>query len=141
MNFQALDYEKENNNVLKFTIPTRSVARVLGRGGASIIEIKDQTDAQIDIAKGSEDSTAITLRGTKQAITAAKAAILAISDQVVDETTASVTVESKYHRNLIGAGGQGLKDLIAKCGGPSDPKSHAGLIRLYFRFFLFIGLC
>lgn len=139
-----MDYEKENNNILKFTIPTRSVARVLGRGGASINEIKDQTDAQIDIEKGSEDngvSTAITLRGTKQAITAAKVAILAISDQVVDETTASITIENRYHRNLIGAGGQGLKDLIAKCGGPSDPKSHAGLIRLYFHFFLSIGLC
>lgn len=127
----------------KFTIPTRSVARVLGRGGASINEIKDQTDAQIDIDKGSEDngaSTVITLRGTKKAIAAAKAAILAISDQVVDEATVSVAVDNKYHRTIIGAGGQGLKDLIAKCGGPSDPKMHVGLIRLYCCSFLFIEL-
>ena len=108
----------------------------------SINEIKDQTDAQIDIDKGSEEnsaSTTITLRGTKKAIAGAKTAILAISDQVVDEITVSVTVESKYHRNIIGAGGQGLKDLIAKCGGPTDSKLHAGLIRLYFRFPFSIG--
>lgn len=137
-----MEYEKENNNVLKFTIPTRSVARVLGRGGASINEIKDQTDAQIDIDKGTEVngvSTVITLRGTKKAIASAKSAIVAISDQVADEITVSVTVESKYHRNIIGAGGQGLKDLIARCGGPSDSKLHAFIIRLYVISPLSIG--
>ncbi|KAF9523997.1 hypothetical protein CPB83DRAFT_820710 [Crepidotus variabilis] len=129
---EALDFEKENNNILKFSIPTRSVARVLGKGGASINEIKDETGAQIDIDKGSEDggnNTAIVLRGTKKAINEAKTRILEISDEVAAETTASITIESKYHRSIIGAGGQGLKELVAKCGGPSDPKQQAGLIR------------
>ncbi|KAJ3513316.1 hypothetical protein NLJ89_g3016 [Agrocybe chaxingu] len=126
---EAVEFEKESNNVLKFNVPTRAVARILGRGGASINEIKDDTGAQIDVDKGSDDATQITVRGTKQAIAVAKTAILAISDQVAEETTASVTVESKFHRNIIGAGGQGLKELVARCGGPSDPKLQAGLIR------------
>ncbi|KAF9568060.1 hypothetical protein CPC08DRAFT_746592 [Agrocybe pediades] len=129
---EAYEFEKENNNVLKFTVPTRSVARILGRGGASINEIKDNTDTQIDVEKGSEDggaNTTITVRGSKEAIAAAKAAILEISEQVVEEVFETVTVESKFHRGIIGAGGQGLKDIIAKCGGPSDPKLQAGLIR------------
>ncbi|PPR02413.1 hypothetical protein CVT26_011381 [Gymnopilus dilepis] len=129
---EAAEFEKESNNVLKFTVPTRSVARILGRGGASINEIKDTTDAQIDIDKGSEEggnTTSITVRGTKKAVAAAKAAILAIADQVTEETTATIAIESKFHRTIIGAGGQGLKDLVAKCGGPSDPKLQAGLIR------------
>lgn len=128
-----MEFEKESNNVLKFTVPTRSVARILGRGGASINEIKDETDAQIDIDKNHDDSnstTLITVRGTKKAVAAAKAAIIAISDQVTEETTASLVIENKFHRTIIGAGGQGLKDLIAKCGGPSDPKLQAGLLRL-----------
>lgn len=114
-------------------MPTRSVARILGKGGASINEIKDATEAAIDIEKLPEDGGAlstITVRGTKKAINAAKAAILAIADQVAEETTASVVVESKYHRNLIGPGGQGLRDLILRCGGPSDARVQAGLIRL-----------
>ncbi|KAH9485184.1 Vigilin 1 [Psilocybe cubensis] len=128
----AVEFEKESNNVLKFTVPTRSVARILGRGGASINEIKDETEAQIDIDKNSDESgltTSITVRGTKKAVAAAKAAILAISEQVTEETTASVTVDNKFHRSIIGAGGQGLKEIIAKCGGPSDPKLQAGLLR------------
>ena len=129
-----MEFEKESNIVLKFTVPTRSVARILGRGGASINEIKVNTGAQIDVDKSTEDggaTTFITVRGTKQAIAAAKAAILQISEQVVDEISASVVIESKFHRNIIGAGGQGLKELISRCGGPSDSKLQAGLIRLY----------
>ena len=118
--------------MLKFTVPTRSVSRILGRGGATINEIKANTDAQIDVDRADEagDITHITVRGTKKAVAAAKAAILSISDQVGEETTLSLTIESKYHRTLIGAGGQGLKDLVMRSGGPSDSKLHAGLIRL-----------
>ncbi|KAF8160830.1 SCP160 protein [Crassisporium funariophilum] len=129
---EATEFEKESNNVVKFTVPTRSVARILGRGGASINVIKDDTDAQIDVDKNSEEggtTTQITVRGTKKAVAAAKAAILHISDQVSEETSATVVVESRFHRNIIGAGGQGLKELIARCGGPADSKLQAGLVR------------
>jgi polyribonucleotide nucleotidyltransferase len=132
---EALEFEKESNKVLKFDVPTRSVARILGKGGVSINEIKDDTGAhQIDVDKSSDgDSsvTQITVRGTKEAINAAKSAILAIAEQVGEETTASLDIETKFHRSIIGAGGQGLKDLIIRCGGPSDPKVQAGLVRLY----------
>jgi predicted PilT family ATPase len=129
---EALEFEKESNNVLKFTVPTRAVARILGKGGVSINEIKDETGAQIDVDKADDSgtSTNITVRGTKKAISAAKAAILTISDQIGEEATDVVTIESKFHRTIIGAGGQGLKDLVNRCGGPSDPKLQAGLIRL-----------
>ena len=129
---QAVEFEKENNKVLKFTVPTRSVARILGKSGATINEIKDNTGAQIDVDKGTEDGAVatITVRGAQKVINEAKEAILAISDQVGEETTATIEIESKFHRTLIGAGGQGLRDLIARCDGPSDPKVQAGLIRL-----------
>ncbi|KAJ4001605.1 hypothetical protein F5050DRAFT_1803127 [Lentinula boryana] len=125
----AVEYEKETNNILKFTVPTRSVARILGKGGKSINEIKDTTDAQIDVEKVTEDQTNITVRGTKKAINAAKTAILVIADQVAEEITVTIPIDSKYHRALIGSGGQGLKDLVSRCGGSSDPKVLANLIR------------
>lgn len=130
---EALEFEKESNKVLKFDVPTRSVARILGKGGASINEIKNDTGAQIDVDKTSDGNgsvTQISVRGTKEAINAAKSAILAIAEQVGEETTASLDIETKFHRAIIGAGGQGLKDLIIRCGGPSDPKLQAGLVRL-----------
>ncbi|KIJ49616.1 hypothetical protein M422DRAFT_205079 [Sphaerobolus stellatus SS14] len=129
----AVEFEKESNHTLTFTIPVRTVARVLGKSGASINEIKDNTGAQIDIDKATEDPSPkavanVTLRGTKKAIAAAKEAILAISDSIQDEVTVTIKIESKFHRSLIGAGGQGLRELIARCGGPADNRSQAGLI-------------
>ncbi|KIJ18943.1 hypothetical protein PAXINDRAFT_166858 [Paxillus involutus ATCC 200175] len=127
---EALEFEKESNNVLQFTVPTGAVARILGKGGANINEIKDDTGAQIDVDKdGNSAATNITVRGTKEAINAAKTAILAIADEIGEETTVSLVIETKYHRIVIGAGGQGLRDLVIRCGGPSDPKLQAGLIR------------
>ncbi|KAG9316397.1 hypothetical protein JVU11DRAFT_2430 [Chiua virens] len=129
----ALEFEKESNIVLKFTVPARAIARILGKGGATINEIKEDTGAQIDIDKATDDNSAltdITVRGTKQAINAAKTAILAIADQVPEEATESLVIETRFHGNIIGAGGQSLKDLIIRCGGPSDSKLQAGLVRL-----------
>lgn len=48
---EAADYEKETGQSLTFTIPSRAVARVLGKAGSQINEIKEETDAQIDVEK------------------------------------------------------------------------------------------
>lgn len=135
---KAVEFEKESNNVIKFNVPTRSVARILGRGGASINEIKNDTDTQIDVDKATEDAavTNITVRGSKKAIAAAKAAILAIAEQIAEEISVTVPVPHKFHRTLIGAGGQGLRDLVGRCGATPDAKALAGLIRLYALHFL-----
>lgn len=131
--YQAYEFEKESNNQIQFTVPTRSVARILGRGGAQINEIKDATGAQIDIDKFAENGevSTVVLRGTKAAINEAKERILTISEQVQEETTDSINIEHKFHRTIIGPGGQGLKELITRCSGPSDARAQAGLIRLY----------
>ncbi|KAI6026158.1 hypothetical protein BKA83DRAFT_28234 [Pisolithus microcarpus] len=122
---EALDFEKEMNNTLKFLVPGRAIARILGRGGATISEIKDETGA-------AEDKTAdayVTARGTKDAINAARTAILTIVEEMPEEASEIFHIEQKYHRSIIGPGGQGLKDLIVRCGGPSDHKLQVGLVK------------
>lgn len=127
----AAEFEKETNNVIQFSIPARAIPRVLGRGGATIKQIKDDTDAIIDLDKADDGSGAtVTCRGSKKAITAAKAAIQSIVDQVSEEATEVLTIESKFHKTLIGGGGQGLRNLIIRCGGPTDSKAQGGLVRL-----------
>jgi hypothetical protein len=69
----------------------------------------------------------ITLRGTKKACAAARVAILAIVDSVEDETTVTIKIEPKFHRTIIGGGGFGLKNLLARVSGPTNPKEQAGL--------------
>ena len=128
----AAEFEKETNNIVQFSVPARAIPRILGRGGATIKQIKDDTDAIIDLDKAEDGSGAtITCRGSKSAIAAAKTAIQSIVDQVGEEVTEVLTIENKFHRTLIGGGGQGLRNFIVRCGGPADPKAQAGLVRLY----------
>jgi len=82
----------------------------------------------LDKAEDGSGAT-VTCRGSKKAITAAKASIQSIVDQVGEETTEVLTIESKFHKTLIGGGGQGLRNLIIRCGGPTDSKAQGGLVR------------
>ncbi|KAG8886137.1 hypothetical protein FRB97_007175 [Tulasnella sp. 331] len=130
---EAVEFEKANNQTLTFTVPTKSISRIVGKGGASINEIKDNTGAQIDIDRA-EDSSAgtstITVRGDASATKDAKAAILAVASEVGEETSETIYIENRYHRNFIGKGGETLRELIAKVGGPMDSKQQAGLVHL-----------
>jgi rRNA processing protein Krr1/Pno1 len=127
---EAAAFETESRQSLTFTVPTKSVAQIVGKSGATINAIKDDTGAQIDIDKSSTDDgkTTVTVRGDKKAIAAAKAAVLAVAEQVGDEITLSITIEPKYHRTLIGQGGQKLRDLIVACGGPAEGFKQAGMV-------------
>jgi polyribonucleotide nucleotidyltransferase len=127
---QALEFEKESNNTTIFKVPTKARARILGRGGANIQNIKNDTDTQIDMEKDPGDQMEITLRGTKKGISTAKTAILAICTEVEDEVEDVIIIDQRWHRTIIGSGGQGLRDLILRCGGPTESRAQAGLVRL-----------
>lgn len=127
---EAAAFEAESRQSASFTIPQKSVAFIVGRSGATINGIKDDTGAQIDIDKsaGDDGKTTVTVRGDKKAITAAKAAVLELVKEFGDEINATVTIEPKYHRTLIGQGGQKLRDLITEAGGPAEAFKQSGLV-------------
>jgi hypothetical protein len=111
-------------------VPTKARARILGRAGAIIQGIKNETDTQIDMEKDPKEQMEITIRGSKKGIASAKASILAICSEIEDEIEDVVLIDQKLHRTIIGSGGQGLREIIHRCGGPSDSRAQAGLVRL-----------
>ena len=115
-----MEYEKENNQSASLTAPSRALARILGRGGANIRELQEQTSAEIDVSRQQADdpssSATVTIRGTKQAIASAKKAIQSIITEVQDEATYEIEVPRSLHVTIIGKGGSNSK-LIA--GGPA----------------------
>ncbi|KAK4684762.1 hypothetical protein P7C73_g5402, partial [Tremellales sp. Uapishka_1] len=127
---EAAAFESDSRQTASFTVPSKSISMIVGKSGATINGIKDETGAQIDIDKSAsqEAKTTVTVRGDKKAIAAAKAAILAVAEQVGDELQTTVTIDPKYHRTLIGQGGQRLRDLVVSCGGPAEAYKQNGLI-------------
>lgn len=131
---ELIEYEKENNNVILVPVSTKSIARIMGRGGANVNRLRDETEAQIDVdredAQGSSnDVTTIRLRGTKKAIAAAKTAILAVAADVDSEASYIVPIPSRFHGQIIGPGGQNLRDIITRAGGDAESKSATQLIQ------------
>ena len=129
---ELLEYEKERNNTKVLVLPTRAIARVLGRAGATINQIRLESGADIDVDPQSDakkPTTMLQLRGSNEAVAAAEAMIQAIVEEVESEAELHVTVPSAFHRHMIGPGGQRLHELIERAGGPSDPKSHTQMVR------------
>lgn len=131
---ELIEYEKENNNVINVPVSTKSIARIMGKGGANVNRIRDETGAQIDVDRedasgNANDTTNIRLRGTKSAIAAAKAAVLAVAADVDSESSYAVSIPSRFHAQLIGPGGQNLRDIITRAGGDAESKSATQLIQ------------
>lgn len=126
---ELLSYENERSNEEVLTLPRKALRRVLGRGGARINEIRSDSDAQIDVDDGKKNALpTIRLRGTKAAIAAARAAIEPVVAEVEAEADVPLTIPAHLHSNLIGRGGQNLRDLVAGVGGPEDRKAASQLV-------------
>ncbi|PWN90372.1 hypothetical protein FA10DRAFT_266856 [Acaromyces ingoldii] len=128
---ELIEYEKEHNNVVLVPVSTKSIARIMGKGGANVNRIRDETEAQVDVDKESEgaETTTIKLRGTKKAIAAAKAEILAVAAEVDAEASFTLTIPAKFHAQLIGPQGSNLRDIITRAGGPEDGRSATQLVQ------------
>ncbi|TIB84727.1 beta and beta-prime subunits of DNA dependent RNA-polymerase [Wallemia mellicola] len=129
---EALEFEKENNNTLKISIPSSSIARIVGKGGQQINEIKENSGAQVDFDRSTEmqQKVTINLRGTKKAIQLAKTEILTIIEQINSQQIINIDdIETKYHKSIIGQGGSKLREIIEKAGGPVDTQTQSGIVQ------------
>lgn len=102
-----IEFTKEHGNVVTFTVSVKSLPRILGKAGAQINEIKEETLVSVDIDQQSDDAITaeVTLRGTKAGTQAAKTKILAIAKDVDGEARLTLDIPREYHTTLIGSGG------------------------------------
>ncbi|GAO47518.1 hypothetical protein G7K_1723-t1 [Saitoella complicata NRRL Y-17804] len=134
---ELYEYEKEHGFTETVNVPARAISRIVGREGAKINELKDETDTRIDIDHaaanangGDENATvAIVIRGTKAGVTTAKKAIQEIAEEIEHQVEETIQIPSKYHRTLIGSGGNNLRDIVVKAGGPDDRVALARMVR------------
>lgn len=147
---ELMEYEKEHNQSSTIAVPGRALARVIGRQGASIRELQLDTGAEIDISKKDAEKpgsdATFSIRGTKAAIAAAKKAIQAMVAEVQDESTFEIPIDRSLHASIVGRGGQNselilycresgtnvmraVRDLIQRCGGPSELRALNNMVR------------
>ncbi|KAJ8022002.1 Vigilin [Holothuria leucospilota] len=90
---------------------------IIGRGGATINKIKDETDTRIEIPTENSQSNMITVVGRKENVQKAKSKILAIQDELANIVEEEVTIPAKHHQSIIGPKGTLIKSIVEDCGG------------------------
>jgi predicted PilT family ATPase len=103
---EAIQDEKERDFTLSFDFPQTHANQLIGKGGSNIRELRERFDVEINVNDGK-----VELKGPEAKAKAAKAHILTLGKQWADETTYTLKIQPKYHRELIGAKGAQINRL------------------------------
>merc|ERR1712079_566491 len=90
---------------------------VIGKGGANIRRIRDETDTRIDLPDSTTDSDMITITGKKENVVKAVEAIQQIQSEMANIVAKEIMIPAKIHNTVIGAGGKLIQSIMSECGG------------------------
>lgn len=119
-----LDFEMENGHKAIMEVPAEHVARVIGKNGDMINDIRADFGVELDFLQRTTDSSVqesgkvqLEITGNRQAIKDAQSKVTSIVQEASDFTKTTLDVDRKYHKTIVGAGGHTLKEIINKAGG------------------------
>ena len=92
---------------------------IIGKGGANIKRIRDETDTKIDLPDSGSDSDMITITGKKPNVNKAVSEIQKIQNEMANITSQEIKIPAKIHNTMIGAGGKLIQSIMNDCGGVS----------------------
>jgi polyribonucleotide nucleotidyltransferase len=110
----------ESNFVMEVPIFKRFHKFIIGKGGANIKKIRDETQTEIDLpAEGDENNDVIVITGKKENVVEASDRIKKIQNELANIVTEEITIPPKYYNSIIGAGGKLISSIMEECGGVS----------------------
>jgi polyribonucleotide nucleotidyltransferase len=108
---------------------------IIGKGGANIRKIREETHTKIDLPAEGDKNDVITITGKKEDVEEAREKIRKIQDELENIVTEEIIIPPKFYNSLIGAKGKLIHSIMEDCGGvaikfPSaDSKSDKVTIR------------
>jgi len=112
----------ENAFQLKVPIFPQCYRLVVGKGGANIRKIREETNTRFDLpplaeGKSKTEAEIIVITGKKEHCEAARDRLLNLQNSVADVVEIDVMIPSKFHNSLIGSGGKFIQSISEDCGG------------------------
>ncbi|XP_069042673.1 vigilin isoform X1 [Lepisosteus oculatus] len=107
----------ENSFSISVPIFKQFHKNIIGKGGANIKKIREETNTKIDLPTENSNSEVIVITGRKASCEAARDRILAIQRELANIKEAEVSIPSKLHNSLIGAKGRLVRSVMEDCGG------------------------
>ncbi|KAK6323238.1 hypothetical protein J4Q44_G00055770 [Coregonus suidteri] len=107
----------ENSFSLSVPIFKQFHKNIIGKGGANIKKIREETTTKIDLPTENSNSEMIVITGRKNHCEAARDKILAIQRELANIKESEVTIPAKLHNSLIGSKGCLVRAIMEDCGG------------------------
>ncbi|XP_033253814.1 vigilin-like [Drosophila miranda] len=126
---------QESSHIIEVPIFKQFHKFVIGKGGANIKKIRDETQTKIDLPAEGETNEVIVITGKKENVLEAKERIQKIQNELSDIVSEEVQIPAKYYNSIIGSGGKLISSIMEECGGVSikfpnsDSKSDKVTIR------------
>lgn len=92
---------------------------IIGKGGANIKKIRDETQTEIDLPAEGDKNEVIVITGKKENVQEARDRIQKIQNELANIVTEEIQIPPKYYNSLIGAGGKLISSIMEECGGVS----------------------
>ncbi|KAF2884527.1 hypothetical protein ILUMI_21643 [Ignelater luminosus] len=90
---------------------------IIGKGGANIRKIREETQTKIDLPAEGDKNDVITITGKKENVEDAKEKIRKIQDELENIITDEITIPPKFYNSIIGTGGKLIRSIMEDCGG------------------------
>ncbi|ESO99461.1 hypothetical protein LOTGIDRAFT_231082 [Lottia gigantea] len=90
---------------------------IIGKGGANIKKIRDDTDTKIDLPSENSESDVITITGKRKNVEDAKTQIETMQKELANIKEITVEIPSNLHNAIIGAKGRLIRAIMEECGG------------------------
>lgn len=103
--------DAERDYTISFDFPQKFANVLIGKKGENINKLRDQFDVDIQVNDGK-----VEVKGPKAKADAAKAHILSLGRKLEDETTHTLRINPKFHREMIGAKGSQVLRLQDRYG-------------------------
>ncbi|XP_040887218.1 vigilin [Toxotes jaculatrix] len=107
----------ENSFSLSVPIFKQFHKNIIGKGGANIKKIREETNTKIDLPTENSNSEMIVITGKKSNCESARDRILAIQRELANIKETEVTIPAKLHNSLIGSKGCLVRSIMEDCGG------------------------
>uniref|UniRef100_A0A3Q3WGK9 Vigilin n=1 Tax=Mola mola TaxID=94237 RepID=A0A3Q3WGK9_MOLML len=107
----------ENSFSLSVPIFKQFHKNIIGKGGANIKKIREETNTKIDLPTENSNSEMIVITGRKSNCEAARDRILAIQRELANIKETEVAIPAKLHNSLIGSKGCLVRSIMEDCGG------------------------
>lgn len=108
---------------------------VIGKGGANIKKIREDTHTNIDLPAESTESDVIVITGKKENVLEARKMILKIESELGDIVEAEIKIPFDHRQFIIGPSGKFITAIMEECGGvnikfpPAETKSEVVKLR------------